>query len=423
MIEHWINEYNIDGFRWDLTKGFTQNCTSTDESCTGSYQQDRVDVLKKYADDQWAADPEFIVIFEHLGGEQEEAEWANYRLNEGKGIMLWGNMNGAYNEATMGFNSNGRSNLYNVLSESRSSFGARHLVGYMESHDEERLMYKNLIYGASSGSYDIQELPTALDRQKIAGAFFFTLPGPKMLWQFGELGYEVGINTNGRTGEKPIRWEYFDDADRKKLYKTWSALLNLRHSSPAFTQPENATYDLVNAVKYITLEHTDTDVVIAGNFGIEEVNISLDYTQDGTWYDHFEGTTVDVTNLTRDLTLRPGEFRIYTTKQFSTPDEDIVVSNEGTSGDGVPQNFRLGQNYPNPFNPTTSITYDVAQASDVKLEVYDMLGRKVTELINERKAAGTYTISFDASKLSSGMYIYRLQAGDAVLSKKMTLIK
>lgn len=423
MIEYWINEFKVDGFRWDLTKGFTQNCTENDEACTGSYQQDRVDVLKQYADYQWDADPGFHIIFEHLGGELEEAEWANYRLDEGKGIMLWGNMNRPYNEATMGFNSNGNSNLYPVLSESRNSFQARRLVGYMESHDEQRLMYRNLLYGAQSGDYNIKELSTAIDRQKIAGAFFFTLPGPKMFWQFGELGYEVDINFNGRTGEKPIRWEYFEDADRKKLYKTWSALLNLRHSSPAFTQPENATYDLVNAVKYITLEHSDTDVVIAGNFGIEETNITLEYTQNGTWYDYFEGTTVDVTNLSRDLTLRPGEFRIYTTKEFVSPDEDIVVSNEGTSGDGVPQNFRLGQNYPNPFNPTTTITYDVAQASDVTLEVYDMLGRKVTELINERKAAGTYTISFDASQLGSGMYFYRLQAGDAVLSKKMTLIK
>ncbi|MCH2449489.1 MAG: alpha-amylase family glycosyl hydrolase [Gracilimonas sp.] len=423
MIEYWINEYNIDGFRWDLTKGFTQNCTENDESCTGRYQQDRVDVLKEYADYQWAADPDFYVIFEHLGGEQEEAEWANYRLNEGNGIMLWGNMNGPYNEATMGFTSGNNSDLTRVLSESRSSFQGRRLIGYMESHDEQRLMYKNLLYGAQSGDYNIKELSTALDRQKIAGAFFFTLPGPKMFWQFGELGYDVDINFNGRTGEKPIRWEYFEDSNRLKLYKTWSALLTLRHSSPAFTQPENATYNLVNAVKYITLEHQDTDVVIAGNFGIEETNITLDYTQDGTWYNYFDASTVDVTNLQRDLTLRPGEFRIYTTKEFAAPEEGIVVSNETPAGDDVPQTFRLGQNYPNPFNPTTSFAFDVARASDVKLEVFDMLGRKVRELVNERKVAGIYTISLEAGELSSGMYIYRLQAGDVVLSKKMTLIK
>lgn len=421
MIEHWIEEYNVDGFRWDLTKGFTQNCTESNESCTGSYQQDRVDVLKEYADYQWAADPDFYVIFEHLGGEQEEAEWANYRLSEGKGILLWGNMNFNYNEATMGFTNN--SDLTGVLSESRPSFDARHLVGYMESHDEQRLMYKNLLYGAQSGDYNIKELPTALDRQKIAGAFFFTLPGPKMLWQFGELGYEVNIDFNGRTGEKPIRWEYFEEPDRLKLYKTWQALLQLRHSSPAFTSPDNFTHDLNSAVKTITLEHADSDVVIAGNFGINETTITLDYTQDGTWFDYFDASTISVTGLQRDLTLRPGEFRIYTTKEFVAPDEELVVSNENPVGEGIPQHFSLGQNYPNPFNPTTSFTYNVPQTADVKLEVFDMLGRKVKELVNERKAAGTYSISFDASDLSSGMYIYRLQAAETVLSKKMTLIK
>ena len=421
MIEHWIEEYRVDGFRWDLTKGFTQNCTESNESCTGSYQQDRVDVLKKYADYQWDADPNFYVIFEHLGGEQEEAEWANYRLDEGKGIMLWGNMNGAYNEATMGFPNN--SDLTGVLSESRSTFEARHLVGYMESHDEQRLMYKNLLYGAQSGDYNIKDLSTALDRQKIAGAFFFTLPGPKMLWQFGELGYEVNIDYNGRTGEKPIRWEYFEDPDRLKLYKTWQALLHLRHSSPAFTSPDNFIYELGGAVKTITLEHSDTDVVIAGNFGITETTITLDYTQDGTWFDYFDASTVSVSGQQRELTLRPGEFRIYTTKEFTAPDEELVVSNENPNGEDIPQNFGLGQNYPNPFNPTTSFTYNVPQTSEVKLEVFDMLGRKVKELVNERKAAGSYTVSFDASDLSSGMYIYRLQAAETVLSKKMTLIK
>lgn len=421
MIEHWIEEYNVDGFRWDLTKGFTQNCTESNESCTGSYQQDRVDVLKEYADHQWAADSDFYVIFEHLGGEQEEAEWANYRLDEGKGILLWGNMNFTYNEATMGFTKN--SDLTGVLSESRSTFEARHLVGYMESHDEQRLMYKNLLYGAQSGDYSIKDLSTALDRQKLAGAFFFTLPGPKMLWQFGELGYEVNIDYNGRTGEKPIRWEYFEDPDRLKLYKTWQALLHLRHSSPAFTSPDNFIHELGGAVKTITLEHSDTDVVIAGNFGITETTITLDYTQDGTWFDYFDASTVSVSGQQRELTLRPGEFRIYTTKEFTAPDEELVVSNENPSGEDIPQNFGLGQNYPNPFNPTTSFTYNVPQTAEVKLEVFDMLGRKVKELVNERKAAGSYTVSFDASDLSSGMYIYRLQAAETVLSKKMTLIK
>jgi|AntRauTorckE6833_2_1112554.scaffolds.fasta_scaffold00035_64 glycosidase len=434
MIEHWIEEYKIDGFRWDLTKGFTQNCTESDESCTGSYQQDRVDILKKYADFQWAADPGFIAIFEHLGTESEEKEWANYRADEGMGVLMWGNMNHAYSEASMGYNSN----LYGVLSESRPSFEKRHLVGYMESHDEQWMMFKNLNYGNSSGSYDITELETALQRQKLAGAFFFTLPGPKMMWQFGELGYgggpgeclkPGGDGSNGdcsesdpnRVGDKPIRWDYYDDAERKKLYKAWSELINLRKSSPAFTDPEVFSQSLSGSVKTITLEHSDSDVVIVGNFGVETATPTVTFPSTGTWYNHFSGTTETISDAEQQVSLGPGVFEIFTTKEFDSPEDDLVTSKE--EGAGGPSSYKLGQNYPNPFNPTTTISYEIAEAGMVELEVFDMLGRKVAEVVNQRQSSGNYTVNFDASNLSSGLYIYRLRANGKVMTKKMTLIK
>ena len=98
VVKHWIEEYKIDGFRWDLTKGFTQNCSDADQSCTNSYQQDRVDILKSYVDYCWNLDPTHYAIFEHLGSENEEKEWANYRINEtpSKGVMMWGEMTSQY---------------------------------------------------------------------------------------------------------------------------------------------------------------------------------------------------------------------------------------------------------------------------------------------------------------------------------------
>ena len=89
-------------------------------------------------------------------------------------------------------------------------------------------MYKNLTFGNSSGSYNVRDLSVALDRQAAAGAFYFTIPGPKMIWQFGELGYEVPINDPCRVCNKPIRWEYFDDPDRKALYDAWAKLIKLK---------------------------------------------------------------------------------------------------------------------------------------------------------------------------------------------------
>ncbi|MBR9916773.1 T9SS type A sorting domain-containing protein [bacterium] len=435
MIEHWINEYNIDGFRWDLTKGFTQNCSPAGNGCTSSYQQDRVDLLKKYADHQWAADPDFYVIFEHLGTSNEEKQWADYRVDEGKGIMLWGNMNHPYNEATMGYTSN--SNLYGVLSESRG-FQEERLIGYMESHDEQWLMFKNISFGNSSGDYNIKELNTALGRQKLAGAFFFTLPGPKMIWQFGEVGYGYGDNGEqclndsedcpasapGRVANKPIRWDYWNTkgTERVKLYKTWAALINLRNSSPAFTEPESTTYALSNRIKRIILEHSDTDVVVVGNFDVTAITTTGDFPQLGTWYDYFEGSEYDVTDSEQAIKLEPGEFKVYTTKQFDAPEMGIATSTEELPSEG-PESFKLYNNYPNPFNPSTNIKFDVAKTGVVKLEVFDILGRKVATLFDGKKSVGTHTLTFDASSLSSGVYFTRFTAGNTVQVQKMTLLK
>lgn len=100
-----------------------------------------------------------------------------------------------------------------------------------------------------------------------------------------------------------------------------------------------------------------------------------------------------------------------------------TVSNEFEEEDEQPIALALGQNYPNPFNPSTTINFAVPEQGNVQLEVFDLVGRKVAELLNEPKTAGRYSINFDASRLASGLYIYRLQVGNKVLTKKMTLIK
>jgi hypothetical protein len=87
------------------------------------------------------------------------------------------------------------------------------------------------------------------------------------------------------------------------------------------------------------------------------------------------------------------------------------------------ETFTLSQNYPNPFNPKKAIGFQVSALSNVKLAVYDILGREVAVLVYEKKQPGSYEVQFDASKLASGVYIYRLQAGPFVDSKKLLLIR
>ncbi len=99
-----------------------------------------------------------------------------------------------------------------------------------------------------------------------------------------------------------------------------------------------------------------------------------------------------------------------------------VVS--GVSGnEGLPKDYKLSQNYPNPFNPVTKISYQLPQAGNVKLTIFDFLGREVSTLVNEYKQAGYYDANFNASALSSGTYFYRIEANNFTSTKKMMVIK
>jgi len=341
--QYWIDEYKIDGFRWDLTKGFTQNCTSTDEACTGSYQQDRVDVLKTYADYQWAVDPNFYMIFEHLGTVAEETEWSNY------GIMLWKNMNSNYNQNTMGFATD--SDISGISYKSRS-WDSPNLIGYMESHDEERLMYKNLQFGNSNATYNVRNLNTALSRQELAGMFFFTIPGPKMIWQFGELGYDFSINTcsdgtisnDCRLSNKLIHWDYIDNANRKQVYNTWATMIAFKKKYPDVFNTTDFTLNVATLTKSILLKNTSFDVAIVGNFDITSKTVTATFSKTGIWYEYFTGEEKNITNTSTAITLNPGEYKMYSTVKLLDPRGGTV--SDDSDGDGVADTADLCPNTP-----------------------------------------------------------------------------
>jgi hypothetical protein len=89
----------------------------------------------------------------------------------------------------------------------------------------------------------------------------------------------------------------------------------------------------------------------------------------------------------------------------------------------IPSEYSLSQNYPNPFNPVTVIRYSLSGNQNVNLKVFNVLGKEVAVLVNEKQNAGTYEVNFDAGKLSSGMYFYRIESGEFVDTKKMLLVK
>ena len=117
-----------------------------------------------------------------------------------------------------------------------------HLIGYMESHDEERIAFECKTYGNQVPSHNIRTLPVYTQRIAMLNNLLFTVPGPKMFWQFGELAYDFpinycengSINTDCLTSPKPIRWDYFDNPERKKLHGITASLLTLRKNHDVF---------------------------------------------------------------------------------------------------------------------------------------------------------------------------------------------
>ncbi|MBY8963430.1 T9SS type A sorting domain-containing protein [Flavobacterium sp. D11R37] len=397
-IEHWITEFKIDGFRWDLTKGFTQVCNAGDDSCTNAYHTDRVNILKEYADYQWSLDPDFYVIFEHLGvggSAQEEVEWANYRADEGKGIMLWGKYTDPYNQNSMGYASNSN---FNAMDFQNRGFNEPRLVGYAESHDEERLMYKNLEFGNNSGGYNVKDLETALERQKAIGAMVFTIPGPKMLWQFGELGYEYSINycqngsinNNCRTDPKPIPFElgYTEEAARMSLYNTWADIIKLRLNYDVF-HTDNVTIDSGDLTPRIDIWRTDlpagelSSVIVLANFDVTAKTVETFFPSTDNWYNLLANDEV-ISGTTASITLQPGEFRILG-NQPAALSSDRFEASKATL-------------YPNPASNSFSINADTN-----KVEVYTVTG----QMIKSFSGAKANT-TFDVNNLTNGIYFVRI---------------
>ena len=379
VIKHWIEEYKIDGFRWDLTKGFTQNCGPNDDTCTNDYRADRVAILKEYADYSWSLDPNHYVIFEHLGGDTEESEWANYKLNEGKGIMMWGKMTNPYNQLSMGFSSD--ANIERMRPESRG-FNGKRLVGYTESHDEERLMYRNLQYGNSSNSnHNIKNLNTALSRMSAIGAVSLLIPGPKMIWHFGELGMQQSLNTcqDGSVGDckldtKPQpQWEenWLNIAQRRQIYDDWSKIIDLKINNDVFKansaiSPHNNN-NLLQRI-YIwddNLPNTSLkNVVILANFDVNTQNFISDFPYTGVWYNLMDNTTFQVNNTNQQISLNPGEFKIF-------GNQDAVLSK---SKYNLITGLQLTQN---PVNDLIQILTPSTLSGKVDWKIYNTAGIEI----------------------------------------------
>jgi hypothetical protein len=206
---------------------------------------------------------------------------------------------------------------------------------------------------------------------------------------------------------------------------TWSSL---------GTGSSNGVDSLVFALAVV-----GNEVYVGGEFtsagGVRANGVARFNTQTNTWSTLGTGSSngVSVGGVSGGVyALAVSGNEVYVGGRFTSAGGVSAIGvarwNSGTSrveqlSPTAPKTFLLEQNYPNPFNPSTTIRYQLPVASEVKLEVYDVLGKKIATLVNERQSAGSYQVVWNASGLSSGTYFYRLQAGTFTQTKKMILVK
>jgi glycosidase len=394
--EFWIKEYKIDGYRFDLAKGFTQRVTA-DDSQFRLYDQGRIDTWKNYYDKIRSYDKDAYVILELFSEDREEQTLTDY------GMMVWANQNGDARNAVKGSNSD-----FSRFSYKPRGFKTPAAVGYMESHDEERIVF--------DAAKSISSLSVILERSKAAAATFLTIPGPKMIWQFGELGYDVSIDQNGRTGKKPIRWEYFQDADRLKLYKVYAELIKLKTSQEIFRTTDFQT-DLGGIVKKMVLKNSTNQLISVANFALTERSISDIFPSAGKWYDYFTNEELIVTDLAKTYALQAGEFHIYTTNQLPKTESNLVPwkalgKNVLAAENEIEEGIKL---FPNPSKDFIKIEIPDFGKGYIFLKINDIMGRVLSE--NEFKA-GQKNYSIDIKNLPEGTYFLNVEQGEKRFVKK-----
>lgn len=339
VLQYWLKEFKVDGYRLDLSHGIC-----------GRNTYDAVDQLKDYYDKGVkAVSSDAYMILEHWGSSMgsDRPKLINY------GMQCWANTNNAYCQTAMGWLKDG---------DSFDEANQDGYISYCESHDEERMQYKAKAYGNG----DLQTNEAArLGRVAENVAFNVLLNGSHMLWQFEEIGYDISIDQNGRTGTKPNPKTkgYFTQAERVDAFTKSAQVITLRTQLMPSVFEGNPTASSISSGKALRTIQWGSNVFVAANFAVDgNQAVTL---PSGTWYDYLNGA-VKATNTT--YVLAPGELKVFTSTAVKAPTFTDIEKRDHTpienvSTDEMPQSYKIlrdGQIY-------------ILRGD----RVYDMMGRLV----------------------------------------------
>lgn len=317
VLQYWLKEFKVDGYRLDLSHGIC-----------GRNTYDAVDQLKDYYDKGVkAVSSDAYMILEHWGSSMgsDRPKLINY------GMQCWANTNNAYCQTAMGWLKDG---------DSFDEANQDGYISYCESHDEERMQYKAKAYG--NGDLQTNE-EARLGRVAENVAFNVLLNGSHMLWQFEEIGYDISIDQNGRTGTKPNPKTkgYFTQAERVDAFTKSAQVITLRTQLMPSVFEGNPTASSISSGKALRTIQWGSNVFVAANF---DVNGNQAVTlPSGTWYDYLNGA-VKATNNT--YVLAPGELKVFTSTAVKAPTFTDIEKRDHTpienvSTDEMPQSYKI----------------------------------------------------------------------------------
>ena len=411
MIEaakHWIKKYDIDGYRYDAIWGVNARAPEFAREMRLALKSMKPEILMLAEDKAtWPEtfDERFDIGFDWFPEESWVSHWAFqtfYSDNSNPTI----------------FNSSNQNNRASLLRNALTNNGN----GYASNAKILRFIGNNDIYHFITHH--------GLERTKMAAALIFALNGIPMVYN----GQEIGVQGHPYGTERIFYpGQTIKQQDGYGLYPFYQRLAEIRTNSPALysnnfeevnVSPNNFTYafrrweNKENVIGAINMG----DVAVGLNLYLPVDEMNLESTK--TYYltdlmngEYFQSDFDGLKNITIPIAK-------YTTRIMSLSDTvAIVVSVEDDINKSVPKEFSISQNYPNPFNPSTKISYNLPEAGNVKLKIYDALGREVSLLVDGFENAGRHTIEFNGKNLSSGVYFYRIEYQNNFTTMKMILIK
>lgn len=403
VLKYWIETYKVDGYRFDLAKGLGASNSYSSDYDAGRYNSSRIEIMKKYTDAIKAANPNAHAIFEYFVDGSEEDAMANY------GGLSWNKQTNNFINAAVG-NSSG---------SSFAGMNAYGKVGYMESHDEERLGYS----ASQSSVTSIKSLSNRLKRLGSLAAFMILSPGAKMIWQFGELGYDIS-GGNGDTSEKDSPWGWIDEnlsSDDFKYAKARVGLLTSYQELLSIRRHNSDLFDVANQFdtskfswsvsdanwsngRFITLRNSagTKEMVVAMNPGTKKATFNYTFDKpNGTYYINSKSQSASGI----EFDAKAGTITLPAHTYVVISDIEDAMSGVEDVEDGL--NEAKVKIYPNP-----ATDYVTVEGNGVKaVEIYSLAGA----LVASEKAENTVSVS----DLAKGTYLVKVTTTDGVKVEKL----